>query len=269
MKSKICVIGCGWLGFPLAKQFIDLGHTVHGSTTSQDKISQLEEAQIIPFLIQFSSEGVSGDITTCLNSCQTLIVNIPPGLRKNPENDYVKQMSHFVQHIEDSQIENVLFIGSTSVYDDEENIPVITERSPTSNSRTALQLLEVEALFSNNKKFKTTIIRLSGLFASDRHPATHLSGRTGLKNGEAPVNLIHREDCVCIIISVVTQNIWGILMNASTPSHPSKKKYYTKVCESLSIAAPAFDDSVISKGKIIDSTKLVQLLNYEYQIKTL
>lgn len=269
LKSKICVIGCGWLGFPLAKKLIELGHTVYGSTTSKDKLSKLEDAKINPFLIQFSSEGVIGNLKSCLNNCKTLIVNIPPGLRKNPGNDYVKQMTHFVECIEESSVENVLFISSTSVYNDEQGFPVISENSPTSNNNIPIQLLEVEALFTTNKNFKTTILRFSGLFAEDRHPAKYLSGKTNLKNGDAPVNLIHRDDCISIIISVVKSNIWDTTINASTPSHPTKKNYYTSICESLQIPIPEFDNTSVSKGKIIDSTKLVQLLDYDFKIKSL
>ena len=267
MNSKICVIGCGWLGFPLAQKLIELKHNVHGSTTSKDKLSELEKAKINPFLIQFSSEGISGNFKACLKDCQTLIVNIPPGLRKNPENDYVKQMQYLVDCVEDSSIENVLFIGSTSVYDDEDNMPIITENSPTSNDNIPKKLLEVEALFTNNKKFKTTIIRFSGLFAEDRHPATFLSGKTNIKNGNAPVNLIHRDDCLSIIISVVKNNLWSTIFNASSPSHPTKSSYYTSICNTLQIPAPKFDMTSISTGKIIDSTKLVQLLKYEFAVK--
>ncbi len=267
LNSKICVIGCGWLGLPLAKKLIELNYSVHGSTTSKEKLSILEHAEIHPFLIQFSSEGVTGNLKSCLKDCQTLIVNIPPGLRKNPESDYVKQMKHFIDAVEDSSIENVLFIGSTSVYGDDEEYPIITEESPTSNAKIPKQLLEVEALFTSNKKFKTTILRFSGLFAEDRHPAKFLSGKTNLKNDNAPVNLIHRDDCISIIISVVQHNIWSTIINASTPSHPTKKDYYNSICESLQLPLPEFNTTEISKGKIIDSTKLVQLLNYDFKVK--
>ena len=266
LKPKICVIGCGWLGLSLAKQLIQLDYPVNGSTTSKDKLSQLEKEKINPFLIEFSSEGVNGNLKDCLKDCKTLILNIPPGLRKHPESDYVKQMKHIVEYIENSTIENVLFIGSTSVYDDYEDFPIITENSPTSNNNTAKQLLAVEALFHKNKNFKTTVLRFSGLFGQDRHPANYLSGKTDLKNGNAPVNLIHREDCVGIIISVVKNNIWDTTINASATNHPNKKEYYTSVCEALEIAIPQFDDQTKSKGKIIDSSKLVQLLKYDFKV---
>lgn len=267
MNEKIGIIGCGWLGFPLAKQLIKNQYEIHGSTTSKDKLKRLEEASITPFLIQLTSEGIDGDIKACLSQCKTLILNIPPGLRKNPNSDYVKKMSHLIPHIETSSVENVLFISSTSVYDDDESFPVITENSPTSNSEIASQLLAAESLFQTHKNFKTTVLRFSGLIAEDRHPATILSGKTQLKNGNAPINLIHRTDCIGIIISILQRQTWNEIFNASTTPHPTKKEYYTRICETLMIALPEFENDMKSKGKIINSEKLVRLLNYDFKMK--
>ncbi|WP_299337786.1 hypothetical protein [uncultured Psychroserpens sp.] len=267
MSHKICVIGCGWLGFPLAKKLVESHFIVHGSTTSFDKMEKLKKANIIPFLIEFTSDGIQGDIKACLSGCHTLVLNIPPGLRKNPESNYVQNMKQLIPHIETSSVENVLFIGSTSVYDDQYTSPVITEMSKTSSDPIALKLLEVEALFQNNKTFKTTLLRFSGLFAKDRHPATFLSGRKELKNGSSPVNLIHRTDCIEIILLILKQNIWNIVFNASTTPHPSKQEYYTRVCEDMDIPIPEFKTDTADKGKIINSEKLVHLLNYDFQVK--
>nr|WP_321232815.1 NAD-dependent epimerase/dehydratase family protein [uncultured Psychroserpens sp.] len=267
MNQKICVIGCGWLGFPLAKELLKLGYDVHGSTTSKNKIEHLKNAHITPYVIRFSLEGIEGNITKCLLDCKTLIVNIPPGLRKHPESNYIQKMKHLINAIELSTVENVVFVGSTSVYADDVSFPLITEHSPTSTSKIALQLLDVESLFMTNKNFKTTVLRFSGLFAEDRHPAKFLSGRTQLKNANAPVNLIHRDDCISIILKIVKHNIWNDVFNASTTPHPTKKDYYTSFCKSLQMAIPEYETNVVSKGKVIDSTKLVQLLNYDFKVK--
>ncbi|MEH6534795.1 MAG: NAD(P)H-binding protein [Psychroserpens sp.] len=267
MNQKIGIIGCGWLGLPLAKLLIENGYEIHGSTTTEAKIAILEQAKITAFLLQFSSEGIVGNIKACLSNCQTLIVNIPPGLRKNPEHNYVQQMKHLVTHVETSSVKQVLFISSTSVYDDDESFPIITEISPTSTSKTALQLLEVEALFQQNKNFETTLLRFSGLFAEDRHPARFLSGKTNLKNANTPVNLIHRDDCIAIIFGIIKQDHWSDIFNASTTAHPTKKEYYTSACRALQIPVPKYDEHSVNKGKIIDSKKLVRILDYDFKIK--
>lgn len=267
MNSKICIIGCGWLGFPFAKKLVDLGLIVHGSTTSKDKLTRLKDSQIVPFLLQLTATGIDGNITSCLNQCQIVIINIPPKLRKQSTNDYIRQMTYLRDAIAKSSAEKVLFISSTSIYDDEEHYPIIKEDSPVSSSKKALALVEVEHLFSNNTNFKTTILRCGGLFGNDRHPARFLSGRTGLKNGDAPVNLIHRTDCINSMLAILRLNIWNTTFNAAIPSHPSKINYYTAICKQLQLPIPVFNRTSVSKGKIIDATKLMQRLNYKFEVK--
>ena len=53
------------------------------------------------------------------------------------------------------------------------------------------------------KKFNTTVIRFGGLIGYDRMPGKFLTGKKDLPNGDAPVNLIHRDDCVQIIYQII------------------------------------------------------------------
>lgn len=264
-KSPIAIIGCGWLGLPLAKQFVAEGHTVHGSTTSEEKLKVLALEGIRPFLVTISSEGVAGQLKACLEGCKILVLNIPPRLRKKQEQDYVGQMQQLLPHIENSSVEQVVFIGSTSVYGEAEQMPIITEDSAFSNSETAQKLVTAEGLFQQNKHFKTTILRLGGLIGPNRHPATYLSGRNQIQNPEAPVNLIHRDDAIAIIKSIISQKVWGETFNASCPSHPSKKEFYTKACEQQNLPLPQFDSQSVSQGKIISSEKLLQRLKFQFE----
>ena len=52
MQSKVYgVVGCGWLGMPMAEKWIQEQKTVHGTTTSKDKIKNIETAGIIPHVL--------------------------------------------------------------------------------------------------------------------------------------------------------------------------------------------------------------------------
>ena len=64
--TKISILGCGWLGLPLAKALLEKGFSVNGSTTSTEKLSILENAGISPFLISLDSKSVSGAIESFL-----------------------------------------------------------------------------------------------------------------------------------------------------------------------------------------------------------
>jgi nucleoside-diphosphate-sugar epimerase len=268
LNKQISIIGCGWLGLPLAKELIKKGFKVKGTTTSKDKLTFLLDEHIEAFYLEIASENIIGNIQDILSKSEVLVLNIPPGLRKNPKENYVAKIKTLIPYIEASQIEKVLLISSTSVYADEESFPEITEKTkPNPNTESGKQLLKAEELLQNNQHFKTTIVRFAGLFGNDRHPAKQLSGKTHLKNAEAPVNLIHLTDCIQIIVKIIEQDIFGETFNASTKPHPSKQNYYTSVCKSLNLPIPTYDLNQKSKGKIILSNKLERLLNYQFQIK--
>ncbi len=267
MKNQISIIGCGWLGLPLAKYLIAQDHIIKGSTTSQCKIELLKTFGIEGFYIEITSEGVKGDIESCLAGSDILILNIPPGLRQDPNANFVQRMRFLIPYIETSTIKKVLFVSSISVYKDSESMPIITEDTPTDpETESGKQLLQVEDLLKDNNAFSTTILRFGGLFGADRHPAKFLSGRTNLQNPSAPVNLIHRSDCIQICAEIIKQDLFGDTINAVTTPHPTKKEYYTSVCESMHLTLPQFDMQSSSKGKHIDSKKLMKVLNYTFKV---
>ena len=50
-QNKIGIIGCGWLGLPLAKEFISNNYKVKGSTTTKEKLEILKTEGIEAYLI--------------------------------------------------------------------------------------------------------------------------------------------------------------------------------------------------------------------------
>ncbi|MGM5469260.1 NAD-dependent epimerase/dehydratase family protein [Flavobacteriaceae bacterium LMO-SS05] len=268
MNTQISIVGCGWLGFPLAEELIKCGFKVKGTTTSKDKLERLIDRKIEAYFLKITSETIVGPIEDSLLKSEVLVINIPPGLGKNPDQNYVALIKNLISHIEAARIKKVLFISSTSVYSDEESFPEITEDTkPNPETESGKQLLKVEALLQNNTHFDTTILRFSGLFGKDRHPAKHLSGKTNLKNAKAPVNLIHLTDAIQIIVKIIKLDVFGETFIASTLEHPTRQDYYNSVCESMNLAAPIYDLTQKSQGKIIRSNKLQDLLNYQFQIK--
>lgn len=266
MNSQISIIGCGWLGLPLAKHLISVGYSIKGSTTSKDNLNTLQNASIDGYVISLNEEGINGDFTNFLSGSATVIINIPPGLRKQPNKNHVAEIQHLVRAIEKQHIKNVLYISSTSVFKDEENFPLIDAATlPNSTSNNGMQLMEIEQLLRANTSFNTTILRFGGLFDSSRHPAKYLSGRTNLSNAKAPINLIHKDDCIAIIHSILKNKHWNDLFNAAHPSHPNKKSYYTNYCKTNNLELPKFNLEAKSKGKLIDSSKMVQLLKYTFK----
>jgi nucleoside-diphosphate-sugar epimerase len=281
--TKISILGCGWLGLPLAKALITKGFSVNGSTTSAEKLSVLENSGISPFLINVTlsaveealdSKSASGEIEAFMNESSILIIDIPPKLRASNSNrstalemTFVDKIAFLIPFIEKSTIEKVLFVSSTSVYG-ETNGKITDETIAKPATESGKQLLESEFLLQSNPHFKTTILRFGGLIGEDRHPIKFLAGRENLENPEAPINLIHQEDCIGIMLRILyhtePDEVWNETFNAVAPFHPSREDYYSQKARDLNLALPKFNHTKPSIGKTILSTKIETILNYTF-----
>lgn len=262
-KHTIVVLGCGWLGLPLAEALIKEGHSIKGSTTSSDKIALLESKRIQPFLIALSEDQVVGDITAFFKDAEILLIDIPPKLRGVNKENFVAKINGIIPHIEKSSIRKVLFVSSTSVYADD-NSEVNEATIPTPDSESGQQLLDAEKLLQANRKFKTTIVRFGGLIGADRHPIKHLAGRDNLANPQAPVNLIHQDDCIGIILKIIQEEAWYETYNAVAPYHPTRAEFYHKKAQEMNLAMPKFATDKPSFGKLISSEKIEKTLGYSF-----
>ena len=64
--TQISILGCGWLGLPLAKSLLQNGFSIKGSTTSLKKIFPLQSAGITPFLVRLEEHQISESIADFL-----------------------------------------------------------------------------------------------------------------------------------------------------------------------------------------------------------
>lgn len=274
-RKKISILGCGWLGLPLAKSLLSKGYEVKGSTTSESKLEVLKNAGILPFQIQLEENQIIGNMEDFLQKIDVLVIDIPPGLRKevstSSEMTFVNKVKTLIPFIEKSGIQKVIFVSSTSVYGDNFPIVEITEETqPNPDTESGKQLVISETLLQSNPNFKTTVIRFGGLLGEDRHPVKFLAGRTNVENPEAPVNMIQRKDCIGIIEKTLDfarddNWEWNQTFNAVAPQHPTRKAYYHKKAENLNLPLPTFAENSESKGKIISSEKVETILGYSFQ----
>jgi nucleoside-diphosphate-sugar epimerase len=274
-RKKIAILGCGWLGLPLAKSLLSKSYEIKGSTTSESKLEVLKNTGILPFQIQLEEHQIVGKIEEFLKETNVLVIDIPPGLRKevsaSNEITFVNKVKTLIPFIEKSGVQKVIFVSSTSVYGDDFPIVEITEETkPNPDTESGKQLVIVETLLQSNPNFKTTVIRFGGLLGDDRHPVKFLAGRTNVENPDAPVNMIQKEDCIGIIEKALDfarddNWEWNQTFNAVATQHPTRKDYYHKKADILNLPFPTFAEDSESKGKIISSEKVETILGYSFQ----
>ncbi len=263
IMTQISILGCGWLGLPLAKALLNDGFSVKGSTTSASKLGDLETLGVLPFLMALQPNAIDGDSTTFLEGSEILIIDIPPKLRSKNSEDFVGKIQTLIPFIEQSDVQKVLFVSSTSVYGEDNDL--VTEETPLNpDSEGGRQLVIVEDLLQKNTHFQTTILRFGGLVGSDRNPIRMLSGKENLPNAKAPINFIHQTDCIGIIQKIIALNCWNETFNAVSPYHPTRESYYQQKAREWQLVAPTFDPTSSGAGKRISSDKLETILKYTF-----
>ncbi|QTD38105.1 NAD(P)-binding domain-containing protein [Polaribacter batillariae] len=245
--KKISILGCGWLGKPLAISFLEEGFAVKGSTTSKEKMATLASVGVEPYLVNISKfKEVNAFLTSDI-----LIVAIT--------SKDVAGFENLVSQITNSPIQKVIFISSTSVYPRINKImaeeDVLDENNP---------LVKIENLFRKNTFFKSTIIRFAGLFGGERHPGNWFKGGRKIPQPKGFVNMIHREDCIAIIHEIINQNCWNETFNACATHHPTREEFYVNARNSKGLEAPIFEKNEKYEWKIISSSKLENVLGYSF-----
>lgn len=213
----VSILGCGWLGLPLAKHLLKLGYPVLGSTTSPEKISVLQSCGIRPFLLE-AGPRLKGEKISAFFKSSLLFLNIPFERHLEDPSFYKEQIRSVVQHLREGTVEFVIFAGSTAVYP--ETVEDATEDaalrflpgnpSPAGSLLGRAQALwEVEQLLLNDPKFKTTVVRFGGLYGPGRPIGRFLAGKKGLSGGDKPVNLIHQQDCLRVVAQIIGHDVRG------------------------------------------------------------
>ena len=125
-------------------------------------------------------------------------------------------------------------------------------------------LVQIENLFRENEQFTSTILRFAGLIGGRRHPGRFFSSGKTIKDPDAFVNLIHRDDCIAIITKLLEKKIWGEVFNGCADSHPKKRDYYPNAARAMGAKPPSFDAPDSISYKIISNHKIKQRLNYTF-----
>ena len=268
MKNNkvINLLGCGWLGFPLALELISRGFTVRGSTTSPEKVPVLKASGIDPILVQFDQSLSDPDLTKLLDG-EILIVSVPPGRRNVEGPDNYKRMGEILsRQIPAGSISKLIFISSTSVYSDSNS--VLTESSETTPQTASGKVIaEIEKSLLS-LPIQVIVLRLAGLFGPGRSPGRFFSGKVNIPNGHAPVNMIHQEEVISLINALIDSDTAKGIYIGSTPSHPTKEEFYTLAARLDKLPEPVFIPEKLS-WKIVNSERVETELGFSYKFPNL
>lgn len=265
----LSILGCGWLGFPLAQALLRDEYIVKGSTTTKSKQKILKKNGIEPYLITIP-ETVDSPDNASFWDANTLFLNIPPG-RGTPdvESQYPKKIRAVCKRLLNSDGENrikkIIFASSTSVYPTKEGVFEEQDADLSNTARpSGTAVLRAEHVLLESPEFETVILRFGGLYGYNRHPVNYLAGKKNLSSPLKPVNLIHQDDCIQIVKKIIGDDVSPGVYNAVSDGHPPRKTLYQSAANHYNVEPPTFDHSSDSINRIISNKKLKKELGYSF-----
>ena len=241
--NEISIMGCGWLGLPLAEKLLSLKYQVRGSTTNLEKLKELENRGIIPHLICLQEDEVlfqPKENFSDFFKADVLVFNIPP---KATLQDHFSQVKFLFSSLpRDLRPKKMIFVSSTSVYKNgvdevktyDENVLPKSDLEP--DQAGGKVLLRVEQWLKSQMGSNLTVLRMGGLIGDGRYPSSFLFRKQKLIDPKniteemknrllQPTNFLHQSDAVSIIVSVIKNKWWGEIFNAVCSNHPPRWKF--------------------------------------------
>jgi nucleoside-diphosphate-sugar epimerase len=246
-NSSVLIIGCGWLGKKLGEDLLKKDYQVYGTTRSSSNFSELDALSIKPVKLELPVKSLS-DVR--LPEVDSVIISISPGRGKD-RSEYPKAIEQLSQVLAERNVQIIMY-SSTSVYGDATN--EVTENDALPDAKSDHAIIAAEGALLKHAP-NAVILRLSGLYGEDRHPARYMAGRKEIADGDAPVNLIHRDDVIQVTEKIIEANTQSEIFNVCTEHHPSRDEVYTKIAERLELKKPTFESGG-EDGKTVSSQKL-------------
>lgn len=265
--SRVSILGAGWLGWPLARHLKKAGFVLKTSTTTPEKLPLLQAESLNPCLLSVAEGQVQASDPTFFDT-DLIILNIPPSRRRpDVETWYPTQIQAIVEKARQQGVNKILFIGSTSVYGDV-NTEVTEAAIPQPDTASARALLQAETLVKTYyPETASSILRMSGLIGGARKAGRFFAGKKDVPEGNAPVNLVHLEDCIGVIEAIIKQEAWGKLYNVCADDHPRKADFYTAQAIREGFEPPIFLPDATPRFKVVSNELLRRELNYDFKVR--
>lgn len=288
--NKISIIGAGWLGTPLSQTLsekkwdvIATKRVIEGFSSHQtdspenNTLSAIQWRRFSSHL--FMKDEMSPQELEELFYQRVIIITIPPTpFIKNYSNEeqikgiqnYENLMAEISQVAEQYQAKHLYYTSSTSVYGNSSGI--INEELPTMPQTLSAKAIVAAENALKNGKTPVTILRLAGLIGNGRHPIFSLQGRSNIRSPFNAINLLHIDDLICAIETLIARNgkislekVFEVY-NIVTPTHPNRMSYYQAIAGYLNLPIPTFEDPKPELKRIIDGGKITEQGDFHYQI---
>jgi len=274
--DSVGIIGCGWLGTPLAKTLLAEDVDVLATRSNKENTAVLTEQGIEAEVLLLPA--TTAEMFAQLNQHRVfkqhnLVIAITPQFKQGRA-DYGEKVAQLVEAAKvQGQVKRIILLSSSAVYNG--LLGVVNEETSLDLSAEKVQALhdaeQAVLKFSNRSQLRRSyVLRLAGLVGPNRHPGKFLINSRIVKAPDSPVNLIHQQDAQGLVLSLLNTEAPTGVFNGVSDTHVSKKSYYQAAAKALSLPEPKFSDVELSAKeqpaprRIVNGDKAQQVLSYQF-----
>jgi nucleoside-diphosphate-sugar epimerase len=234
VARTVLVVGCGYLGLPLARRLLVTGWHVSGLTASQESAERLNAESFAVYPIDISTAAA---FTRLPQRQFNVVIHCASSGRGGAESYRAVFFNGTKNLLSLLDFDHLLITSSTSVYAQTDGSRVNEDSPVTPDRETGRILLSAENLALEHGG---TVARLAGLYGPGRCvPLQKLLAGTALLEGqgERVVNSLHQADAISALAFLAGAKPGGIF-NVADNQPVTQREWFEWVCHMLGTELP-------------------------------
>lgn len=246
------IIGCGYLGLRVAKQWLAGGLTVAAMTRSDIRAELLRQVGITPI----RADVTEAESLHALPTANVVLyaVGFDRAAGRSKREVYVDGLRN-VLDVMQTRASRFIYVSSTSVYGQQHGEPVDESSACIPTSEGGQICLEAENLVRSRSGdvaslLEANILRLAGIYGPERllRRVEQLSAGEPISgSADAYLNLIHVDDAVSAVLACSERWTSDCTYLVSDGNETTRGDYFRTLAEVLGLRPPTFDDSAIAR----------------------
>ena len=270
------IVGCGYVGRRVAKEWLDQGHEVSAVTRSAENADTLRSLGIEPVIADITRP----ETLAVIPAVDTLLyaVSHDRSSGKPPRATYVEGLNNFLKY-SPSLPDRMILISTTSVYGVDDGSEVDEETPTAAVTASGQANAEAETDFwrgywRNHQESRIGIVlRSAGIYGPGRllRRVSSLQNQEMISaNPDGWLNLVHVDDLVQSVLQAELTKESDTYLVCDDRSI-QRREYYTKLAELAGAPPPVFnaDGQETSLGKRCSNRRLIETLGVKLRYPTI
>ncbi len=237
-KPRILIIGCGDIGLRVAKQLCR-NYRVFALTSQQSRFSELRGLGITPILGDLDKP----ETLWRLSGLAETVIHLAPPQNIGHRDSRTRNLTRILAQ-GPASLSRLIYVSTTGVYGDHKGgrVSEITPVNPQSErAKRRVDAERVLRLWGPAHGVAVTILRVPGIYASNRLPVERLQARTPalISDEDAYSNHIQSDDLARLVCAAVYHGKPQRVINACDGGETKMGDYFDEVADAFGLERPA------------------------------